>query len=465
MTRRPRISLAAALMLCATLAAGIGALLVPVPGSAVQDVGLEHSASPEESAPLQSTLDGRPVAAREVGLGGVEFHAARDQLAVLERDSSAEPARAVAVLPAGLLEVSVRSSGRAALGTVALQPIRSNDLATPFDRSLTIEAPLVDGVARFADLPRGVLLVAVQVGSGPALRTTWVNSRVRGARLEFELGDAGIHGWVRDNDGAAVAGARVWITGQQGTVVATSAADGSYDGGRALPAGRWSVHVEGHPIALASPRRCLDLQPNSVREISFGPGGDCARWTGRLLAPDGSSVSAADGWPPNALQLVAQEGRGAALDVRVVDGAIDQWFERGVYQLRVVGDSAPQRSSPVGDLLARPAGLRLRGALRAPAVLDLSADLARDVQLAGFVLCGRLAIAGSDATGSATPFVELRAERASESLQAEVSTAGTFRFLALKPGTYELRAWNGREAAVVIDEHGPILVEIEIGRN
>jgi hypothetical protein len=465
MSRRARSPIAPLLTLCGALAVGVGALLVVFfQGPDPQGVDVERVGSPMDAHRDSSAADGPPDAASEGRQVDVEVHAARDERAALERGFSVEVARDSGVdSPSpGELEVVVRANDRAAVGHVALQRINTNDLATPFDRSLTIEAPLVDGVARFGGLPRGVLLVGVHVGSGPPLRTTWVNSRVRGGRLEFDLGDARIHGWVRDDEGAAAAGARVRLTGRQGTVVAISAPDGSYDGGHVLPAGRWVVHVEGHPIALSSPRRSIDLQRGSVREVSFGPGGDCARWTGRLLAPDGSFVTATDGLPAKAVQLVAREGRGPAIDVRVVGGAIDQWFERDVYRLRVAGAGAPQHSARLDDLLARSSGL---GRQSAPDTLDLSTDQVRDVQLAGFVLIGRVENSGSETTGLDSHFVELRSGPESESLQAEVGPDGTFRFVALEQGTYELRSWEAMETQVVIDEYGPTVVEVEIAPN
>lgn len=363
-----------------------------------------------------------------------------------------------AILEAGALEVVVRQADRAAVGRVALQRIETNDLATPFDPSLTIEAPLEGGVARFANLPQGVLLVGVFVGAEPPLRTTWVNSRVRGARLEFALGRARLHGWVRGADGAAADGARVWITGRQGTVVATCASDGSYDGGGVHPGGRCTVHVEGDPIALASPRRTIDLVPNSVREVSFGPGGDLSRWTGRVLAPDGSFVTAKDGLPARAVQVVAREGRGATIDVRVVDGAIDQWFERDVYALRLAGVEEPSGSARFDELLAKSPR---RGKQGARAMFDLSSDLVRDVQLVGFVLTGRVELGGSEATGGESPFVELRAAREFEGLRAEVDAHGSFRFVGVEAGTHALRSSDGREESIAIDARGPIVVDVE----
>ncbi|QDU82996.1 hypothetical protein Pla163_00910 [Planctomycetes bacterium Pla163] len=460
MTQRSRSSITA-LAACGVLVVGLCALLVLWDAdSDPQGADLEPVVSLDGTLPLRGAADELEGHRRDA-----VADAARDRRAALEHEPAVEAASDIDVdaLPAGELEVVVRLGARAADsrpadGWVALQRLEGNDLATPFDPALTIEAPLENGVARFEDLPRGVLLLGVHVGPGPPLRTTWVNSRVRGARLEFRLGDTRLHGWVRDSSGAAAHGARVWITGRQGAVVASCAPDGSYDGGGVLPAGRFEVRVEGHPIADVSPRRTVDLQPGSVREVSFGPGGDLARWTGRVLAPDGSLVSAADGLPANAVQLAARGGRGRVFDVEVVDGAIDRWFERDVYALRFVEDGAPVRATRFDDVLDRSPG---RGYQSAHDTIDLNSDLVRDVLLAGFVLTGRVDIDTSAAANGASPSVELRSAHVFDGLRATVGADGTFRFVALEPGTYELHSSGAETAFVAIDARGPTVVEVE----
>lgn len=358
-----------------------------------------------------------------------------------------EPDSGGSALEAGELEVLVRVNAGLADGWVSLQRIETNDLATPFEPSRTIEAPLEKGVARFSDLPQGVLLVGVLVGPGPPLRSSWVNSRVRGARLEFELGSARIFGWVRDADGAAAEGAQVKVTGRQGTVVASSAADGSYDVGGILPAGRYTVQVAGHPVATTFPKRIVDLADASRLDVSFGPGGGLSHWTGRLLAPDGQPITKADALPNRGVRLVAEGGRGAVLDVHVVDGVIDQWFERGVYDLRRGSDRVPP--------LARPD--RHATSSNALERIDLSRDLARDVQLDGFVLIGKV-----DVPQEESGVVSLHKEGEFDKTHAAIGADGSFRFVGLEPGTYALRWAAGDLGSLTIDPFGPIVREVDL---
>lgn len=462
MIQRSRSPITTVLAACSALVVGLGALLVFWgTGPDQSDAGIEPVVSLDGTLPLRGAADELESDAREGRDATAD--AARDQRAALEHEPSFEAASDIEVeaLPVGELEVVVSIGARAADsrpadGWVALQRLEGNDLATPFDRSLTIEAPLEDGVALFTNLPRGVFLVGVHVGSDPPHRTSWVNSRVRGARLEFRLGDARIHGWVRDSGGAAAHGARVWITGRHGTVIANCAADGSFEGGRHFPGGRTTVRVEGHPIADTSPVRTVDVPAAGSLEVSFGPGGDLSRWTGRVLAPDGSLISAADGLPANAVQLAARGGRGRVFDVEVVDGAIDRWFEPDAYAL--VDRSAVREPAPLGRIVER-----LDAAPMGAQVLDLSRDLVRDVQLAGFVLAGRVEPPEDDATfvtiGGAGGGVGAGGLRG---MRAAVAADGTFRFVALEPGTYELRWGADGVASVTIDARGPVAVEADL---
>lgn len=99
-----------------------------------------------------------------------------------------------------------------------------------------------------------------------------------------------------------------------------------------------------------------------------------------------------------------------------------------------------------------------------------------DVQLEGFVLSGRVAVDGSQVDGSQvdgsdvdgsnvsgteSTYVELGGERALEATRAAVGHDGTFRFVRLVPGTYELRWSMGRVASVSIDAREPIALEVQ----
>lgn len=465
MLHRSRSPVSTVLTLYGAFVVGLGALLVFwTTGPDPQGAGFEPVASLAGPLPLSSASNEQEHDAR--GARDADAEIARDHRAVLMREPSVDggPSVEVDALPVGALEVIGRVDRRAAGsrpadGWVAVQRLQGNDLATPFDPSLAIDATLENGVARFTDLPRGVLLIGVRVGSDPPYRRTWVNSRVRGARLEFGLGDAQIHGQVRAADGTAAQGARVWITGRSDTVVAICTADGSYDGGSHFPAGRYTVQVEGHPIASNFPLRTVDLPADSSLEVSFGPGGDLSRWTGRVLAPDGLLVTASDGLPARAVQLVAREDRGRVLDVQIVDGVIDQWFERDVYALRQQAGEDGARSEWRDDPFA-PSTHRARQSARG--AIDLSSGLVRDVQLEGFVLSGRIEVDGSDFSGTESAFVGLRGQRAFESLRAVASSDGAFRFVGLAPGGYELYWSNGRVASVSIDARGPIAVEVQL---
>ncbi len=265
-------------------------------------------------------------------------------------------------------------------------------------------------------------------------------------------------GRVRAADGAAARGARVRIVGPSGTVVADCASDGSYDGGSRFLAGRYTVRVEGHPIADSSPVRSCDLDANASIEVSFGPGGGLSRWTGRVLAPDGSSIAALDGLSANALQLVPGGGRGKALDVRISDGAINQWFEPGVYALQ-------QAARIDGTRSARPPS-RLEHAPPDPqeigsSAINLSSDLVRDVRLEGFILSGRLAPDPNAPRPPGPQIVELRSARSPEPLRATVRPDGTYRFLGLAPGDYLLTPLHAPQTIVSIDPLGPLEVELD----
>ena len=397
---------------------------------------------------------------------GMDTEIARDHRLVPMRGLLVEnsPSVEVEALPMGQLVVIGRleasaTGSRSAEGSVTVQSLQNNDPATPFNSWSTIHAPLENGVARFTDLPQGVLLVGLHVGSDPPHRKIWVNSRVRGARLDFEFGNARIYGQVRAADGTAVQGARVRITRRNVTVVALCGADGSYDGGNHFPAGRYTVEVDGHPIAGSSPLRTVDLGAGSSHEVSFGPGSDLSRWTGRVLAPDGQFVTASDGLPTGAIQLVAREGRGKTMEVSITDGLIDQWYEQDLYALRQnASDDGPhsrRRSEPFARLPYGPS----ENALSA---IDLSTDLARDVQLEGFVLSGRIATDGNGANGIDLSLVAPRGPSPSTVLHAAVGLNGDFRFVGLAPGTYTLIGSKRRLASVSIDPHGPITTEVEL---
>ena len=457
LVRRVRASRAAVATLSVAVAAGVLALLAlfgsrfgsrreghaadgPAAAPAAQDTRLElpTAGGLATRADGDESLDGRGRAlAPEAELGA----------------NLADVADAVSAPPAGELEISVHIADGPASGWVALQHVATNDVTVPFDRSATIEAPLEHGVARFHDLARGLLLVGVHVGSDPPHRALWVNSRVRGARLEFELGSASIHGRVRAPDGGAVEGARIIVSGSIGTVVTSSAADGSYHAGGLFPAGRYTVAVERSSSTRSFPSRSVDLAPGAVRDVSFGPGSDLSRWRGRVRASNGEFVRAGDGRDPRAVQLAARSGRGPAIAVHVEDGTIDQWFERDVYALRL-GSTANEKE--VSTALLDPQDAPLLD----PRAIDLSSDLVRDVELGGFVLCGRVAPPGD---GQAS--ISLRAPRTPSELRAAVDANGTFRFVGLEAGEYELRWETDGVRSITIDAHGPIEVDLDLTKS
>lgn len=454
LVRRVPTSRAAVATLSVAVAAGAFALLALF-GSRPGPQREGHAADGPAAAPAaQDTgLDVPTAGGLATRTDGDESLDGRGRALVPEAELGAKRADAtdaVSARPAGELEVAVHIAAGPASGWVALQHVATNDLTVPFDRSATIEAPLENGVARFHDLPRGLLLVGVHVGSAPPHRALWVNSRARGARLEFELGSASIHGRVRAPDGVAVEGARILVSGSISTVVTSSAADGSYHAGGLFPVGRHTVALERSSSTSSFPSRSVDLAPGMIRDVSFGPGSDLSRWRGRVRASNGEFVRAGDGLDPRAVQLAARNGRGPAIAVHVEDGAIDQWFERDVYALRL-GSSANEKEVPTERLDPRDAPLT------APGAIDLTTDLVRDVELNGFVLRGRV-----EAPGSGQAFLSLRAPRTPSELRAAIDDEGAFRFVGLEAGAYELRWKTDRVKAITIDAHGPIELVVDL---
>lgn len=356
-------------------------------------------------------------------------------------------------LKAGELDIVVRQVDQSGVpgpvdGWVSVQRLDGNDLASPLDPSRATHAELEAGTAHFDDLPRGVLLVAVHVGSDPPHRRVWVNSLARGTRLEFELGMAQVYGQVRAADGSGAHGAFVRLTGPSGTVIAHCATDGSFHAGERLPAGRYEARVEGHPIAERFPVRGFVLGSGAAHEVSFGPSSGLSRLTGRVMGPDGKWVTASDGIPEPAARLLAREGRRDAVDLVVVDGWIDQWLERGAYELQQTraASSAPwvQRADPP----------------TAPTPLDLTRDLVHDLQLEGFVLSGQIIGEPRDLAELGT--VALRERTGATALRAAVLPDGAFRFVGVAAGLYDLRGPSGRQATVSISADGPTTVPVEL---
>jgi hypothetical protein len=410
-------------------------------------VAAEGAAEPAASTADHDTPALRAPVLREAG---IESRSDARSAVAAQSDTASVAPNTANELPAGALEVVVHAAERAAQGWVSLQRVATNDVTVPLVRPAESESPLVDGVARFDDVPRGLLLVGVHVGSDPPQRRLWVNSRVRGARIEFEIGNARIHGRIRSADGAAVEGARIVVRGRHGTVVATSAADGSYDAGAHFPAGRFTVAADGFDQARAYPQRSVDLASGAVREVSFGAHGDLVRWRARVLASDGEPVRDGDGLSAAAVQLVAHGGAGPTLVVPVVAGRIDHWFERGVFALRLAG-AAPERADP--RFLLPPSRARTE------VLLDLSCDLVRDVQLDGAVLRGRVAPTNG---GAAT--TTLRSLGVGPDLTATVDARGAFRFVGLPPGTYELCVGTAPSHRVAVAPHGPRVLELDLTR-
>jgi len=455
---RPRVqaSSAAAVVACVVVIATVGAWALRASPRGGFDPRRVHGPAPAAATAPDSYPSGRDIRAPRAlaarAADGSSLNGRRVVVAA-EAGSAAGVQLATPSLPAGELEVVVRIADGPAQGQVALQRVATNDVTVPLDRRKALEAPLEDGVARFHDVPRGLLLVGVQVGSDPPQRALWVNPRVRGARLEFELGRASLHGRIRSPDGAAVEGARIVVSGRSFTVVATSAADGSYDAGGHFPAGRYSVAVEGFATASAYPRRSVDLAPGSMRDVSFGAGSGLSRWRGRVLTANGDSVRAGDGLHERAVQVAGRNGRGSAFAVDVVDGAIDQWFEQGVYALRR-GSNANERT-PSALLLDLP-----EVPLQGPDAIDLSSHLVRDVQLDGFVLRGRV-----ESPDGGPASIALRGAPTAPELRAAIDAEGVFRFVGLAAGAYELRWATNGTASVAIDPQGPIEVAVDLTRS
>jgi len=455
LVRHVRTASAAALA-CAAVVLAVGTwtmLLSREVRSALQPVPVAAAEPASATGSHVGDLDARvPAALVAPGGDGARSSGSRSAIAA-EAEPAVEARHAQRAPAAGELEVLVRVADRPAEGWVALQRVAINDPTAPFDRLEMLESALQDGSARFRDVPRGLLLVGVHVGADPPQRALWVHSGARGARLEFQLGGSGIHGRIRAPAGAAVEGARIVVSGRHGTVVVSSAADGSYDAGEHFPAGRYTVAVDGFPGARTFPQRRVDLGAGATRDVSFGPGGDLSRWRGRVRTANGDWVREGDGLDERALRLVARSGRGVALDVDVVDGAIDQWFERDVYALRAASQAHERdRSALLGD--ARGAAWPSSDAV------DLSRDLVRDVQLRGFVLRGRV-----EPPRAGHAYVALSGVRQASELRAAVDAEGLFRFVGLEPGDYELRWASDRAQTVAIDAHGPLEVELDLTRS
>ena len=382
----------------------------------------------------------------------------------LREEVGADAAATAPVLPAGELHVVVRTNGRPAVGAVAVHTY-PRVTSADFDGDALAREPLVDGVARFTELPSGLMIGAVEIGADPPYRFSLVNPNQRGFVVTIELGDATVHGRVRNPDGTDAVGATVVVNSSGIKVVTTTNVDGSYLAGRHFQVGGCTVELRGNGLE-AYPQRTVGLVAAQAHDVSFGPGSRLVRWRGRVIASDGQPVRADDGFAAGSLDLVTMAGRGAPMSVEVVDGAIDQWFEPGIYAV----------STPV-DVHAASAASRSRDpSTRQPptrVLIDLSHDLEQDVLLPGAVVRGRVDPPTESPTTAASevwkggpidtrPTIQLRGAIGVTFIEATIGADGAFRFVGLAPGTYVLSWHPNQTHEFVVAERDLAVIELDL---
>jgi hypothetical protein len=352
-----------------------------------------------------------------------------------------ELARAAAYdagLPVGTLEVEVRVHGHLVGGRVFAQDVDHMNAGADFDADQRREAPLLGGVARFDGLAGPMVLIGIELGAEPLHRTVVALPQQHGRRRCFDLGSAHVFGSVRTARGEPIAEAQVWLMGSRTTVVVRSDANGAFDGGTRFPAGDVTALLMSSDLDIEE-HRSVRTEPLGEHEVNFGLAANSVRWTGRVIGADGVALEAGDAVAPRTIAVRSKANRDTAPGgswfqfVPVVDGRIDQALAPDVYLL-TVGDHFA--TDPV------------------PSEFDLRTDAVHDVHVPGFVLVGRIVAEARPAA------LEVFANGQLERPLARPRSDGTFRFVGLNAGPFEL--WSGTDvwARGAIAADGPLVVDL-----